>query len=75
LEFKLQPQVFILNSVWLRFGQCLVEVWWRFSLGLVEACLRLGQGSPFMTRRPIPPKYFENIIKTNDSVGVTRQQT
>ena len=28
-----------------------------------------------MTGRPIPPKYFENIFKTNDSVGVTRQQT
>ena len=28
-----------------------------------------------MTRRPIPPKYFENIFKTNDLVGVTRQQT
>ena len=26
-------------------------------------------------RRAIPPKYFENIFKTNDSVGVTRQQT
>ena len=26
-------------------------------------------------RRVIPPKYFENIFKTNDSVGVTRQQT
>ena len=28
-----------------------------------------------VTGRPIPPKYFENIFKTNDSVGVTRQQT
>ena len=28
-----------------------------------------------ISRRAIPPKYFENIFKTNDSVGVTRQQT
>ena len=26
-------------------------------------------------RRAIPPKYFENIFKTNEKVGVTRQQT
>ena len=25
--------------------------------------------------RAIPPKYFENIFKTNEKVGVTRQQT
>ena len=31
--------------------------------------------STVVTGRPIPPKYFENIFKTNDSVGVTRQQT
>ena len=30
---------------------------------------------PTISRRAIPPKYFENIFKTNDSVGVTRQQT
>ena len=30
---------------------------------------------PGVSRRAIPPKYFENIFKTNDSVGVTRQQT
>ena len=26
-------------------------------------------------RRAILPKYFENIFKTNEKVGVTRQQT
>ena len=35
------------------------EIWWR----------------PTISRRAILPKYFENIFKTNDSVGVTRQQT
>ena len=28
-----------------------------------------------ISRRAIPPKYFEKFFKTNDSVGVTRQQT
>ena len=32
-------------------------------------------GISTISRRAIPPKYFENIFKTNDSVGVTRQQT
>ena len=31
--------------------------------------------NPVVTGRPILPKYFEKIFKTNDSVGVTRQQT
>ena len=33
------------------------------------------KSKPTISRRAIPPKYFENIFKTNDSVGVTRQQT
>ena len=39
-------------------------------------CLQfLLNSHPTISRRAIPPKYFENIFKTNDSVGVTRQQT
>ena len=34
-----------------------------------------AQIKSMLERRAIPPKYFENIFKTNDSVGVTRQQT
>ena len=44
--------------------------YWEFLL-LVEMIF----DQPTISRRAIPPKYFENIFKTNDSVGVTRQQT
>ena len=49
----------------------------NFQIDQSECCaaLRSGKSRPTISRRAIPPKYFENIFKTNDSVGVTRQQT